>query len=101
MNSFFFSTNTLLTGQAAPFTGAAIDTSKARNCLFTVSGNGVGAVYLQYLSPFANTDWITFQSVTGLTTGFASPIFSDSPMPQIRALSSGVGSFWAGSYQQN
>ena len=101
MNSFYFGTNNLLTGQAAPFTGASIPTANARNVLVSTYGSGAGAISIQYPSPIFDGQWVTFYNVTGLTTGYGVPLSIDSPMPKIRAISSGNGNFWAAVYQQN
>lgn len=107
MNGFFFDTKTLMAGQSSPYTGAYVDSSRCRNLLFNfyASGtvSGLNQIFLQFENPFfKNNEGITFYTITGLTSGYYTPpIFSDSPMPRIRAVSSGIGNFWVGYYGQS
>ena len=101
MNSYY-STRHLLTGALGDATGEYQSTKIARNCLynFFVSGSGY-QITLEMRSPFfANSDGIPFYSLTG-TSGYAVPLFSDSPVGDVRAIYSGQGRAWASVNVQN
>ncbi len=105
MNSLYFATNLLLTGQAAPCTGAWTSISQSNICFFTCFGSGVGGqVDLQYQSPFftnGDISYISFYTFTNLTTGYSPSVSLTSPVFQVRAVSSGIGNFWCALNQKN
>lgn len=102
MNHFYIQTKTLLTGQAAPFTGESQTIARSRDAGFTVYSSGVGGVvHLQYSSPFFENDWVNFYTFQGLTSGYADAVYLTTPMTQIRAISEGTGNFWVAFTAQN
>jgi hypothetical protein len=104
MNNFYFKPQLLLSGQEAPFTGKYVNAALARNACFTVfsSGENVsGDITLQYKSPFFKDDGVSFYSFTGLSAGYADPIFLTTPMSEIRAIADGTGHFWTAITIQN
>jgi hypothetical protein len=104
MNNFYFKPKILLSGQEAPFTGDYINITLARNSCFTVfsSGENVsGNVTLQYKSPFFENEGVSFYTFTGLSSGYADPIFLTTPMSEVRAIADGTGNYWVGINIQN
>ena len=101
MDHFFIQTKLLLTGQPAPFTGESLNMARSRDAAFTAYASGNGSITLQYKSPFFENDWVNFYSFTGLSNGYALPAYLTTPVTEVRAISSGNGSFWCGFTAQN
>lgn len=104
--NFLFKKLFLAKGEQMPFTGEYIDFVYGRNLLFnfylsgTLSGNN--RIDLQLKNPFfGNDDGIVFYTITGLNDGYATPLFSDSPISQTRIIGSGIGYLWAAVNVQN
>lgn len=102
--AFLFKKVNLLNGNSAPFTGEYVSTATARNLLFNFYASGVisgnSLLALQFQSPFFPQDSITFHAITGLS-GYGSPLFSDSPISEVRAVCSGTGNYWVSVNMQN
>lgn len=99
--SDFLNTIQLLTGQAAPFTGEWAEIGRSRENLFSAFGNTSGIIRLQYKSPFFSNQGIPFYDIVLSGSGYSMPVFSTSPMGEVRAISSGNGSYWCAITQQN
>ena len=94
MNSQLTKTKILATGQTAPFTGAWVDTAECRNGLVVIYASGStvdvdlqGKSLLNGQAGFFETDATSsysFYSETGVVAGYATPIFFDSPITEIR-----------------
>jgi hypothetical protein len=104
MNQFFIGTHELASNQPGGFTGEFKNISRGRNCLFTLYCSGASsnsAVALEYQSPFFESDGVEFYKFSGLADGYAQPLFLNSPVKNVRAVTSGDGSFWASVDYQN
>lgn len=97
----YFNTVQLLTGQTAPFTGGWVDVGRSRENLYSSFGTASGSITLQYRSPFFIEQGITFYNVILSGSGYAEPVFSTSPMGEVRAISAGSGKYWCAMTQQN
>ena len=101
MNPSLIKTQLLATGQTAPFTGAWINTALCKNGLVVTYSSGSNIVAnLQGKSlipnlPVGAPDFFTFYTQSGLSTGYADPIFFDSPITEIRMVTSGNGQVWS------
>ena len=99
--SDFLNTIHLLTGQEAPFTGQWAEIGRSRENLFSSFANTSGTITLQYRSPFFIDQGIPFYDIILSGSGYATPVFSTSPMGEVRAISSGNGNYWCAITQQN
>lgn len=99
--SDFLNTIHLLTGQQAPFTGQWAEIGRSRENLFSAFGNTSGTIGLQYRSPFFANQGVPFFDIVLGSSGYATPVFSTSPMGEVRAVSSGNGTYWCAVTQQN
>lgn len=99
---YYYNTLPLLSGLLGDSTGQYQSLKFSRNSLFYffVSGSGY-QISLQSKSPFFNNeDGITFYTLTGVS-GYAEPLFSDSPLGNVRAIYSGAGRAWVSVAVQN
>ncbi len=101
MNSFLIKTQLLATGQVAPFTGEWINTALCKNGLVVTysSGSNIttsleGRSLVPNLPEGAPSSF-TFYTQSGLSTGYADPIFFDSPISEVRMLANGDGQVWS------
>jgi hypothetical protein len=101
MNHFFRQTVSLLSGQAAPFTGDLKNIARARAVYFEFFLSGNGGIILQTPSPFFENGWIDLTRSTGNKVGYNSGLTLSAPVSHVRAISSGVGSFWCSCTVQN
>lgn len=99
--SDYFNTVQLLTGQSAPFTGDWANVGRSRENLFTAFGTSSGTIKLEYRSPFFIEQGVSFYDIALSGSGYAQPVFSTSPMGEVRAISSGNGNYWCAMTQQN
>lgn len=99
--SDYFNTIQLLTGQPAPFTGAWVNVGRSRENLFSTFGTASGTISLEYRSPFFIDHGVPFYDISISGSGYAQPVFSTSPMSEVRAISAGGGSYWCAMTQQN
>jgi hypothetical protein len=101
MNSFLLKTQTLATGQTLPLTGEWVSTKLCKNGLVVTYSSGTNIVTnLQGRSlinnlPAGAPDSYTFYTQSGLATGYADPIFFDSPITEIRMVGNGNGQVWS------
>lgn len=101
MNSFLIKTQVLATGQTLPFTGEWIGTALCKNGLIVTYSSGSSiSTSLQGRSLIPNLpagipDSYTFYTQSGLTTGYADPIFFDSPITEVRMVGNGNGQIWS------
>ena len=100
MSDLYFNTTILLNEKTAPFTGEWVPMGRSRDNLFTFYTNGSGKVSLQYKSPFFN-EGIQFYSINMDASGYSDPVYSTSPMGEVRAICSGNGNFWTAITTQN
>lgn len=104
MNQFFIGSHELVSDQPGGYEGDFKNISRGRNCLFTVFCSGASsssAVFLEYESPFFKNEGVQFYEFSGLSDGYATPAFLNSPMKNVRAVTSGDGSFWVSVNYQN
>lgn len=106
MNSLLYKMSSLSTGQSVPFTGEWVDTTLCRNGLIFAytSGSNI-TINVDTKTQFKISgvpDNVTFFSLTGLNTGYLSPVFFDSPLEKIRfSVPSGQGRVWGYINYQN
>ena len=113
MNSFLIKTDLLATGQSIPFTGIWTNTALGRNALIVAYVSGVpttinlqGKSLIDGNEPIfadgGSADNYVFYSASGVS-GYMSPAFLDSPIPQIRMAVSATGAsrVWAYVTYQN
>jgi hypothetical protein len=105
MNSQLIKTKILASGQTAPFTGEWINTSECRNGLVVIYASGsVVDIDLEGKSLLSEEIFVgggvaeayPFYSETGIGAGYASPIFFDSPITNVRlAVTAGTAPVYA------
>lgn len=101
MNSFLIKTQVLATGQTVPFTGEWINTALCKNGLVVTYSSGSNIVAnLEGRSLIPNPpagipSSFIFYTQSGLTTGYADPIFFDSPITEVRMVANGNGQVWS------
>ena len=109
MNSFYFKTHTLLSGNVNPETGPYVNADKARKMAITIFSSGIvgnPVVTLEYPSPIFPGENVRCWAETITTGGYRTISGLSIPIPQIRAVSSGgnnvgTGYFWATVFEQN
>lgn len=101
MNHYLTQTITLLSGQAAPFTGEVVNVARAKDLVFDYYVSGNGSITLQYKSPFFENQWIDFNKITANKVGPVNANTLGTPTTLIRAISTGIGSFWCAVTVQN
>ena len=94
MNSSLIKTEYLATGQAAPFTGNWVNTALCKEGIIVVYSSGSrvnmylqGKTELNQASIFlsgGSANAVSFYTATGVGSGYAAPIFFDSPFANIR-----------------
>lgn len=113
MNSYIGSI-ILATGNSAPFTGSWANIAVARNAMFVVYGSGITSpltVNLESITPFSNDPvfsatglqvGVPIYSFTGVSNGYTTPVFLDSPISQVRiTVPTGAGKVWVSANVQN
>jgi len=101
MNHFLRHTVSLLSGEAAPFTGKLQNIARGREAYFEFYLSGNGGIILQSPSPFFENAWIDITRTTGNKVGYNNALTLTAPVSHVRAVSSGVGSFWCSCTVQN
>lgn len=91
----------LATGQTLPFTGEWINTALCKNGLVVTYSSGSNIVAnlegrsLMGNLPAGAPNAFTFYTQSGLATGYADPIFFDSPITEVRMVANGDGKVWS------
>lgn len=112
MNPQLNKTEYLATGQTAPFTGEWVNTARCRNGFIVVYSSGSTVdIDLQAKTQLygqtifekgGSADSVSFYTETGVGPGYASPIFFDSPISEIRlAIPTGTAPVFAYVNYQN
>jgi hypothetical protein len=108
MNPSLIKTEYLATGQTIPFTGEWVSTALCKNGLIVTYSSGAsiianleGRSLIQNL-PAGASDAYTFYTQSGLATGYADPVFFDSPITEVRmVVNNGNGKVWSYLTYQN
>ena len=99
-----FSTNYLLSGQAAPVTGNYVGVSRSHELSFLVYASGLSgnaSMIYYYPSPFFMGDDVPFYTQTISGNGYSDTLYMTTPIPHVKVAVSGVGNFWVSVTQQN
>ena len=94
MNPSLIKTEYLATGQSAPFTGNWVNTALCKNGFIVIYASGSRVnISLQAKTELTQSpifldggsaNAVTFYTATGVGSGYADPIFFDSPIANIR-----------------
>lgn len=99
-----FNTTLLLNGIAAPATSKYVPVARAHELTFLVYASGLSGnalVTYSYPSPFFPGQDVPFYQQTISGEGYSDTLYMTTPIPNVKASVSGVGTFWVAATQQN